>query len=391
MPQTPNRDNGYAVGVDTPLNPPTWNSVLGDVHTRLNDAEAAIASYDSTIDELRLLGLESFNETITPLIEGAQESVETIQAALAEAEDVINELVQGQLPATAITYEGAGEFASLENVQQAIDALISGSGGGGEFSATAMGAVLQGAPLALNANGTVSAVSSSGAAGTTSSSATAGIGASSISDAVGFYDASTNKIVVAFRDSGDGGFLKMIVGTYAAGTITWGSLATIVSASTIGFTLVRTGADAFALAYYRADAVAGQYVLAGTISGTTVTVGSPVLASSSSLATKMALDPTSSRLVIAYSDPSDGSKAKARVATISGTTVTLGAELVVDAGACNNESLRVVALATKIIIIWRVTESTDHKMAVATVSGTSVSIGAIFTHAIAMASNNIAT
>lgn len=119
MPAEPTRANGYLVGLDTPLDPPTLNGVFGDIHTRLNEAETAVATFEDALDTLEASALASIQATVAPAIAAAQAALTSLQTQVGLAEDAVQNLINSGLPATGVAFTPASGIAA-DNVQDAI-------------------------------------------------------------------------------------------------------------------------------------------------------------------------------------------------------------------------------------------------------------------------------
>lgn len=105
------------------------------------------------------------------------------------------------------------------------------SGGSGEQTFTATGAISTGDLIALNSDGTVSVIGET-AGPPVLGSPTQASGTGAINGEVtACYDPDQDAIFVAYRDQTSGGYLYGLVGTVSGSTITWGTPAVIYSQS----------------------------------------------------------------------------------------------------------------------------------------------------------------
>jgi hypothetical protein len=113
-------------------------------------------------------------------------------------------------------------------------------------------------------------------------------------------------------------------------------------------------------------------VIVGTVLGTNITWGTTVSVLASGFQTGMgiAYDVASGKMVIAYSE---NSGKYAVVGTVSGTTVTLGTPVLIEAGTCTNVVVTYDAVNAKTVVT--INTSGGAKCYVGTVSGTSISFG----------------
>ena len=115
----------------------------------------------------------------------------------------------------------------------------------------------------------------------------------------------------------------------------------------------------------------------GTISGTSITFGTPVVFLSAEARYIAAVyDPDNEKIVIAYADSSDVDRGKARVGTVSGSSISFGTQATY---ASSTAGTSYTAMAydeaeNKVIIAGRYTSNYGYVW-VSTVSGTSISFG----------------
>ena len=224
-----------------------------------------------------------------------------------------------------------------------IDALPSQTGNAGKFlttdgttdswgevsasptlEAVASGTLANGETVIINADGTVTA------AGLVSTpvpviGSTVEFEAGSTSDISATYDASANKVIIAYRDNGDGLNGKAVVGTVANGAMTFGT---------------------------------------------------PVIFdSSTSYWIDVAYDSNANKVVVVYRDEGNGSAGTAIVGTVSGTSISFGSAVVYESGSGDRNNVVFDSSANKVIIAWH--NSSNYKVTVGTISGTSISFGAV--------------
>jgi len=191
--------------------------------------------------------------------------------------------------------------------------------GGGSITATASGAISAGDPVVLNTNGTVSAVSGSGLAEDLGNPVTAYTG-----NALYCFDCINepvaNKIVIAYSGSANYGTLQV-----------------------------------------------------GTVSGTSISYGTAVTFSADTVAeARMSWDETNSKIVIIWRSASPY-YLKARTATVSGTSITLGTTYTLNADETTNMGIGYVGSGKHLLVYTD--NFTDTRSHVITVSGTAISSG----------------
>jgi len=134
----------------------------------------------------------------------------------------------------------------------------------------------------------------------------------------------SNRFAVAYRDQGDLNKGKIRIGTVSGTSITWNTVSVFNDAGTNFISLVALSGTKIAVTY-EDNGNAGQ-MRVGTLTGDTISWAplSTTFASDASYNSLAVLSDT--QLAVCYRDGDDGNKGKARVATISGTAITLGPE-----------------------------------------------------------------
>ena len=189
-----------------------------------------------------------------------------------------------------------------------------------QVRAVASGTLTNGAPVIVNANGTVSSIAetstSFGSAAVFESASTSNIGSA--------YDTTNNKVIVAYRDSGNSNY-----GTAAV----------------------------------------------GTVSGTSISFGTPVVFNSGDTRyTFCTFDPSNEKMVISYIDWSNNERPTSVVGTVSGTSISFGSEVVISNVVAGYMSTVFDSSGNKIIATFRDDSNSGRGRGhVGTVSGTSIS------------------
>jgi len=246
-------------------------------------------------------------------------------------------------------------------------------------NAVASGAITNAKPVIVNSNGTVSTVA------TVSVSAAAGTPVASITtrQRKGItFDSSNNKIVITYADSSDGSG-NARVGTVDASdnSITFGSEVEFESGSVNDAepaATFDTNSNKVVIAYKDAGDSGKGKAIVGTVSGTSISFGSPTeFESGDTYAISAVFDSTNNKVVIAYADGGSSYRGKAIVGTVSGTSISFGSEETFSSGGFVNETnMSFDSTAGKVVIAFRNGSNSNYGEAiVATVSGTSISYG----------------
>jgi hypothetical protein len=251
--------------------------------------------------------------------------------------------------------------------------LLPAGAGGKQVSFVASGTINNGVTVALNSDGTVTAVSGVTAAiGSNTSFTAASAFPNYISSS---YDSNANKVVLVYTNGS--GHVIAIVGTVSGTTISFGSAATAASVSSIWLSSsYDTTAQKIVISY--TDTTNSYYgkAIVGTVSGTSISFGTPVVYNSgNSYHSNNVYDPSANKTVIAYRDVSSSNQGKAIVGTVSGTSISFGAEATFDTVFCQFPNQVYDANANKISIVYQDANAGDGKAVVGTVSGTSISFG----------------
>jgi hypothetical protein len=293
-----------------------------------------------------------------------------------------------------------------------------------EVRAIASGAITDGAPVLVNADGTVSLASDVSAIGTA-----VVYDADQVFFPSAVYDTNADRIVIAYQDGGNSYYGTAIVGTISGTSINFGSPVVFKSANTRMFNasfdinankivivyrdsnpgraIVATvdpsdnsisfgseatydatkgndphiaydvNAQKHLITYYDTDEDGRAIV--GTVSGTDITFGS-----SSEFETEDTREPNviydvnAQKHLIFYLQYLSGgtdTPAKARVATISGTSVSFGTIATISTNVVDTLAGAYDVNAQKSVLVYRDQTSSTAKARVATISGTSVSFG----------------
>ena len=193
------------------------------------------------------------------------------------------------------------------------------------------------------------------------------------------YDSTNQRVVVAYSDAANSGYLTAAVGTVSGTSISWGT--PVVADSTVNDFYIGIDFDINAgkvLIIWKDNSTAYNYSIVGTVSGTSISFG-----------TKVAIDTTYGYQQIGgltydvnaqkhlFTRPrTSGTDSDAYVGTISGTSVSWGSATSIS----STENLYIFrgaydSNAQKIAIVYRDASASDFSSQVATISGTSVSFG----------------
>jgi len=248
--------------------------------------------------------------------------------------------------------------------------------GAGVATATASGALANGDLVVVNADGTVSVVAGS--------SVTQDIGTAVVFESASSiymsatYDANAQKVVIAYRDIGNSNYGTAIVGTVSGTSISFGTAVVFESAQS-NYMSATYDANAQKVVIAYRDSGNSDYgtAIVGTVSGTSISFGTAVVFESAASDYISAIyDANAQKVVIAYRDGGNSSYGTAIVGTVSGTSISFGTAVVFESASGYYISATYDSNAQKVVIAYRDNANSNYGTAiVGTVSGTSISFG----------------
>ena len=245
----------------------------------------------------------------------------------------------------------------------------------GTHRAKASGTLPNGKPVVVNTDGTVSVVSLGGPAVGTPVVVT---GALNLDDGNGAvtYDSNSNKIVFAYTNPSNSNYGEVAIGTVSGSSITFGTAVVVASSSSDFFSATfDTSSNKVVLAYRDIGNSLRATSVVGTVSGTTISFGTPVVFNTgSSNSFSPTFDSTNNKIVIAYKDSNQHGQGV--VGTVSGTAISFGSSTAFQSSQTNNPNATYDTSSGKTLFSYVAAADSDHGAAkVATVSGTSISFG----------------
>tara|TARA_Y100000004_G_scaffold60780_1_gene67996 strand:+ start:13675 stop:16233 length:2559 start_codon:yes stop_codon:yes gene_type:complete len=195
------------------------------------------------------------------------------------------------------------------------------------------------------------------------------------------FDSSNNKVLIVYKDGGNSNYGTAIVGTVSSDSISFGSAVVFYSAALDANTGVAfDNSNNKSVITYRGSSQYGNAIVA-TISGTTPSFGSPVVfESAQSNYNKPHFDSSNNKMLITYVDGGNSDAGTAIVGTVSGTSISFGSATVFESGQTMLPDAAFDTTANKFVVSFvDFADSQDGKARVATISGTSVSFGTVAT------------
>jgi hypothetical protein len=192
------------------------------------------------------------------------------------------------------------------------------------------------------------------------------------------YDTVNDKIVIVYEDVDNSQYATAVVGTVSGNTISFGTPVVFRSANTDQQAIVFDENAGKFLIFYRDNSNAQGYGIVGTVSGTSISFGSAVQFNSSNNPVVMSAsyDSTAQKCVLVWRANGASDVGRARVATISGTSVSFGSVATYNNGTTGWCSVAYDANANKHVVAYEDGGNSNKGTAVVgTVSGTSISFG----------------
>ena len=252
----------------------------------------------------------------------------------------------------------------------------------GTHRAKATGTLPNGKPVVVNSDGTVSVVAGTSVSQDVGSTVTFESGATNFTSST--FDSNTNKVFVAYEDDDNSDRQKAVIGTVdpSDNSITFGSPVTFnSSAGSYTTCCFDTNANKVVL-IYKDDSPGYHIARVATISGNSVTFGSSVdLFSNTAYDLDCCFDSTNNKVFVCGRDNNGsgtGREFYGVVGTVSGTSITFGSFATIgnsgqtpaDPACCYDSS------KDRIVVVWRnVDDGSKGYAAVGQISGTSVTFG----------------
>jgi len=252
------------------------------------------------------------------------------------------------------------------------------AGGGAKVAEfVASGTLASGQTVALKADGTVAAISATGGG--------EGVGSAVVFEAAdaqyitSAFDSANNKVVVAYRDSGNNTYGTAVVGTVSGTSISFGT-PVVFQTNTVQWPYVVFDStnNKMVIGYYYYTGGANRgYAIVGTVSGTSISFGSPAsIASSVPTYLSLTYDANAQRVVASYRDANNSDYGTAIVGTVSGTSISFGSAVVFASKNTPYVASTFDSNANKVVVAYQdATNSSYGTAIVGTVSGTSISFG----------------
>ena len=252
--------------------------------------------------------------------------------------------------------------------------LIPAGSGAKVAEFVASGTLASGQTVALRSDGKVEAVAVSpesvGSAVVFEAATTSNISTT--------FDSASNKVVIAYKDSGNSSYGTAIVGTVSGSSISFGTPTIFASTEADNIAATFDSANNKAvIAFRRLSGSDPGRAVVGTVSGTSISFGGQVeFNSGHSRYIAITYDSSSEKVVVAYEDVDNSRYGTAAVGTVSGTSISFGSEAVFESAITDDIGIAYDSGANKVVIAYRDNGNNEYGTAiVGTVSGTSISFG----------------
>ena len=190
------------------------------------------------------------------------------------------------------------------------------------------------------------------------------------------YDSNADRVVLAYKDAGDGDDGIAVVGTVSSTSISFGSTVKFASSGTGFWELdFDSNSNKMVIAYSDGGNSYFGTCKVGTVSGTSISFGTAVVfESADSRAMDICFDSTNNKMIVVYKDTSNSNYSTGVVGTVSGTGISFGSPVVINtAAAYEYHSVDHDPNSGKHMVVWSLNSGLTNKYAIGTVSGTSVS------------------
>lgn len=256
--------------------------------------------------------------------------------------------------------------------------LLPAGAGGKQVSFTASGTISSGQTVALNSDGTVSAVASTGGDPSTGTAVVFEAGALPTSNETGIaFDSSNNKVVISYVDTQNAFYGTAVVGTVSGTSISFGTPVVFESSSTGSTSATFDSSNNKVVIAYNAGGSDHGFLIAGTVSGTSITFGLATgFATATTYNISAVFDTNSNKVVITYRNSGSSDYGTARVATYATPYFTLGSPVVFNTAGTYSPTSVFDSSNNKVVVVYKDANSSFYGTAkVGTVSGSSISFG----------------
>ena len=191
------------------------------------------------------------------------------------------------------------------------------------------------------------------------------------------FDSNSNKIVIAYTDGSNSNQGTAVVGTVSGNSATFGTPAVFETGATEWSAITFDSNSNKIVIVYR-DAGNGDKgtAVVGDVSGESITFGTPVeFSTGSTYMSDVTFDSNSNKVVVVYREGASGLRGDTRIGTVSGTAITFGTPVTHNTGTSSFNTVAFDSSTNKILVSYF---DTSGKSIVGTVSGDSVTFDTEF-------------
>ena len=193
------------------------------------------------------------------------------------------------------------------------------------------------------------------------------------------FDSNLNKVVIAYRDNGNSNRGTAVVGTVSGTNISFGS-AVVFETGAVNYlnAVFDSNSNKVVIAYNDSGNSSHGTAIVGTVSGTGISFGTAVVFSNVQSTTFISatFDSVNNKIIITYRHSDNSNIGSAIVGTVSGTSISFGTEAVFSSNTVGTSSVVFDSSINKPVVVYRdVGNSQYATVVVGTVSGTSISFG----------------
>jgi hypothetical protein len=189
------------------------------------------------------------------------------------------------------------------------------------------------------------------------------------------FDSSNNKVVIAYRDYDNSYHGTAIVGTVSGTSISFGTAVVFEAANTNLISATFDSSNNKVVISYQdiGNSYSGTSIV-GTVSGTSISFGSAATFNGQSSMISSSFDTTANKVVVAYQDGMNSDYGTSNVGTVSGTSISFGADGIFESAATANTFCAYDASVDRTTIVYQDTDNSSVGTVVnGAVSGTSIS------------------
>ena len=189
------------------------------------------------------------------------------------------------------------------------------------------------------------------------------------------YDSGQEKLLLVYQDISSSSSGRARIGTVSGTSTSWGGSYVIDNAECQALNVTYDSNAQKSAIFYLDVSNLRLLSTVATISGTSISFGTTLtILNSAVYSIASTFDSTNNKIIVAYKDANNSNYGTANVATISGTSISVGTATVFESGSMDYTSVAYDPQFEKVAIGYRdIGDSFKGKVVVGTVSGTSIS------------------